>query len=87
MNFDPDLIVIFGFSALMAIGYPLARAFGNRIASKPDRDAELQAADLRARLERIEQMVETTSVEVERLAEGQRFTAKLLADRVSPPER
>jgi hypothetical protein len=33
------------------------------------------------RLERIEQIVETTAVEVERLAESNRFVAKLLAER------
>ena len=33
------------------------------------------------RLERIEQIVDTTSIEVERLAESNRFVAKLLAER------
>ena len=33
------------------------------------------------RLERIEQAVETTAIEVERLAESNRFIAKLLSDR------
>ena len=35
-----------------------------------------------ARLSRLEEMVETVAVEMERVAEGQRFTAKLLADRM-----
>ena len=37
------------------------------------------------RLERIEQIVDTTAVEVERLAESNRFVAKLLAERSSTP--
>ena len=46
------------------------------------------------RLERIEQVVEVTAIEVERLAEANRYLAKLLADRNTtigsagkPPER
>ena|SRR5688500_7996941 len=38
------------------------------------------AADLAARLARIEQIVEATAVEVERVTEGQRYTARLLAE-------
>jgi hypothetical protein len=34
-----------------------------------------------ARLSRMEEMIETVAIEMERVAEGQRFTAKLLADR------
>ena len=52
-----------------------------------ERDAEPQlaapgreAADLAARLARIEQIVEATAVEVERLGEGQRYAARLLAE-------
>lgn len=33
---------------------------------------------------RIEQIVETTAVEVERVSEAQRFTAKVLAERSAP---
>ena len=35
------------------------------------------------RLERIEQIVETTAVEVERVAEAQRFTTRVLTDRAT----
>jgi hypothetical protein len=34
-----------------------------------------------ARLERIEQAVDSVAIEVERISEGQRFTTKLLSDR------
>jgi hypothetical protein len=50
--------------------------------------------DVSERLERIETAVETTAIEVERMAEANRFMAKLLAERhglisvpVNPPER
>jgi hypothetical protein len=38
------------------------------------------------RLERIEQAVEAIAIEMERVSEGQRFTTKLLADRVPSPQ-
>ena len=37
------------------------------------------------RLERMEQAIDTIAVEVERVAEGHRFTAKLLAERLDAP--
>ncbi len=59
-----------------------------------ERALRLPPADLSERLERIEQTVESTAVEVERVAEANRFVAKLLAERgtpigslVKPPER
>jgi multidrug efflux pump subunit AcrA (membrane-fusion protein) len=72
-------IAFFVMCAVIAIGYPLARAFGRRIDRKsvmsPNADP-----DTRARLERIEQAVDAIAVEVERISEGQRFTTKVIAD-------
>lgn len=39
---------------------------------------------LQAHLERIEQTVDATAIEVERLSEANRFMSKLLAERVGP---
>jgi hypothetical protein len=39
--------------------------------------------ELLARIARIEQIVESTSIEIERITEGQRFTTKLLSERQS----
>jgi hypothetical protein len=36
--------------------------------------------ELLARVARIEQIVETTAIEIERISEGQRFTTKLLSE-------
>ena len=38
-----------------------------------------------ARLERIEHAVDAIAIEIERISEGQRFTTKLLNDRVASP--
>lgn len=72
--------------AIIALGIPIIRA----IARRWERHTPPPAlpADLTARLERIEQAVEAVAIEVERISEGQRFTAKLMADmqqRVLPP--
>ena len=59
----------------IALGVPLIRAFTRRW----DRPV-LPAANVTARLERIEQAVEAVAIEVERIAEAQRFSAKLMAE-------
>lgn len=42
------------------------------------------SAEIAARLARIEQMVESSSVEIERIAEGQRFLTRALGEGSSP---
>ena len=46
---------------------------------------DANTAQLDERLARIEQAIDAMAVEMERVSEGQRFTTKLLSDRV--PER
>ena len=73
-----DLGVLVPVAAILA--WPLsiaARAFTRRAGT----DTSLAQVD--ARLARLEQAVDTIASEVERVAEGQRFTAAVLADR--PP--
>lgn len=84
---DSDLVVIFGGIFLTTVGYQVARAFARRVESRAPAASELAA--MRARLEEIGQTVESIAVEVERVAEAQRFSAKLLAQRTDrpPPER
>lgn len=67
---------------VIAIGLPIARAYARRIEAKP---APSVSADVTARLERMEQAIDSIAIEVERISEGQRFTTKLLADRVPAP--
>ncbi|HVE79047.1 MAG TPA: hypothetical protein VNA89_09315 [Gemmatimonadaceae bacterium] len=71
-------VVFFVMLALTAIGWPIARAMARRMDRKTF--AARDDGDTRARLQRIEQAVEAVAIEVERISEGQRFTAKLLAD-------
>jgi hypothetical protein len=66
---------------VLSIGIPLVRA----LAKRWERQSMLppMAPDATARLERIEQAVDSMSIEIERISEGQRFTTKLLSERLS----
>lgn len=65
----------FTMCAVMVVGWPLARAFGRRI----ERGGKVAAVAgvPSEQLQRIEQAVESMSIEVERISESQRFMAKL----------
>jgi hypothetical protein len=72
-------IVMF-FIALTLIGFPMARAAARRM---DRRTAGPQLPnDLLPRLERIEQAVDGVALEMERVAEAQRFSARLLSERL-----
>jgi hypothetical protein len=76
-------ITMFAMIPIVAIGYPIARAYARRLESRP---VSSVPADVAARLERMEQAIDSIAIEVERISEGQRFTTKLLADRVGDAE-
>ncbi len=73
----PIVAIISG--AVMAIGFPLARAWARRIEQRTG-PGSLSSGDA-ARLERMEQAIEAIAVEIERISEAQRFTTKLLSER------
>jgi len=76
-------IVLFTMIPITMIGVPIARAIARRI-ERGVVGGGLQSGmpnDVGARLERMEQAIDAIPVEVERIAEGQRFTSKLLASR------
>lgn len=82
MFWDEDIIVpiaFFATLAIMSIGIPLVRALARKWERQPVRP-ELPS-DLRDRLARIEQGMDSIAIEVERISEGQRFTTKLFAER------
>jgi hypothetical protein len=87
MAIDGVWIPIIGAASLplIAIGWPIARAYARRIEQSPA--APVIPHDVAARLERMEQAIDSIAVEVERISEGQRFTTRLLSERagVGPP--
>jgi hypothetical protein len=64
---------------IIALGIPIIRAFTRRFERGPARP-NIPSPDVVARLQRIEQAVESVAIEVERIAEAQRFSAKLQAE-------
>lgn len=77
---SPILVPLGAFAmvAVLAIGVPLARAFARRVEQG---GPPKMSGEVLARLERMEQAIDSIAVEVERISEGQRFTTKLLAQR------
>ena len=70
--------IIGGTIAISMIAMAVARiASSRRRKDFPDSGVER----LEKRLERMEQAIDAMATEVERVAEGQRFTSRLLADR------
>ena len=75
-----EIVTMFIVAVVICIvGLPIARAVGRWI----DRRGVPTpvSPELSAQMNRIEQAVDTMSVEVERISEAQRFQAKLLSDR------
>jgi hypothetical protein len=68
---------------LIALGVPIIRAISRRW--ETGSSVPTLPSDLTHRLERIEQAVEAVAIEVERMAEAQRFTAKLMVEQRSLP--
>jgi len=81
-----ELIPITLFICISAtlIGMPIARAWARRLESRPREPDQLP--EVNARLERMEQAIDSIAVEIERISEGQRFTTRLLADRSKPDQ-
>src|ERR1041385_5924599 len=81
-----DIIVVLSVVSLAALVASL-RFLRRHLEMKQERllrAAPAELGDVAARLERIEATVETTALEVERIAEANRFMAKLLADANRP---
>ena len=66
---------------ITAIGWPLARAYARRV-DHGDTTNRVPV-EVTARLERMEQAIDSIAVEVERISEGQRFTTKRLSERAA----
>jgi hypothetical protein len=85
---DPNLIVHEVFSwlvpgvVIMVLGFPVIRLITRWLEPRPVPPRELSA--INTRLERIETAVDSIALEVERISEAQRFSARLQSERQSP---
>ncbi len=70
--------IVFGTSCAVAITWIIGRTV---LKMRQPQELEHGAvAQLEARLERMEHAIDTMAVEMERVAEGQRFTTRLLSE-------
>jgi multidrug efflux pump subunit AcrA (membrane-fusion protein) len=73
-------MVTFAMAAVLILR-PLMRAFANRFERRGTPPTALPP-EVTAHMERLEQAIDAVAIEVERISEGQRYTTKLLAERV-----
>lgn len=66
---------------LMVLGFPLVIVQARKLWMRDSASNTPMSLDTDHRLERIEHAIDAMAVEVERIAEGQRFVTKLLSDR------
>jgi N-dimethylarginine dimethylaminohydrolase len=78
-------IAFFIMMAAIIIGLPIMRAIGRRI----ERGAPPPAVpkEVQEQLQHLAQSVDAIAIEVERISEGQRFTTKMLSERVREPSK
>ena len=85
---DPDVIT-FGAVSVIIVGLVASLAaiaiVSIRLMNAPKGPSKQVTREQDERLEHLQQSVDAIAIEVERIAEAQRFSAKLLSERVSIP--
>ena len=78
----PEEAFVLGGIFLFVAIFPISIAFARRIWRRSAAAVATLPHDIVERFTQIDQAVESIAVEVERISEGQRFTTKLLSERV-----
>lgn len=78
-------IAFFVMMAAIIIGLPIMRAIGRRIERGTPPPAVPK--EVQEQLQHLAQSVDAIAIEVERISEGQRFTTKMLSERVREPSK
>jgi hypothetical protein len=83
MPWDPILVanVVIGALFVSSVGFAAAWLRARERAIRAELSRPRLPAEAEARLDQLQQTVEAVAVEMERVAEAQRFTARLLAER------
>lgn len=77
-------VALFAFLSVASLAMsPIFRAIGKKMEGRQLPPDAFQNSELSDRMERMEHAVDAIAVQVERIAEGQRFTTKLLSERVA----
>lgn len=83
LNDAGQAVVALGICATVAtVGVAIARAYVSGIEARKKASPTELAPDVQDRMTRIEQAVDAIAIEVERMSEGQRFTTRLLAEKL-----
>jgi hypothetical protein len=83
-NQPPEEAFVLGGLFMIIVLLPLSIAMARRIWKKSSTAVAAIPSELMARLSRIEQAVDTSAVEIERIGEGQRFITKLFSENKVP---
>ena len=81
MNWDPDLIVIFGGIVAVVFVVGVSRTFSMWMKARTADPPDLRV--MRQRIDEIGNAVDAIAVEVERISESQRFAEQLIAGRAA----
>jgi hypothetical protein len=84
---DRDAVSAVMVMTTLALMVPLSVGLARRLWRRPVDPAPAKDAmdSLNVRFDRLEQAVDTIAIEIERVSENQRFVAKVLSERPSPP--
>jgi len=72
--------ITFGMFAMVIIFFPIARAIGRMIDRRTDRSL-VRVGEVGPQLRALQESVDAMAIELERISEAQRFTAKLMAEK------
>ena len=72
--------MLFVTIAVIALGVPIVRALARRFDRKTE-NLKVGGADMEHQLRQLQDSVDSMAIEIERISESQRFTAKLMAER------
>ena len=79
----PDEYFALGIVFILSTFLPLSVALAMRVFRRGNQQRTAMTPELADRINRIEGVVETTAIEVERIGEGQRFVTQMLADHMA----
>jgi hypothetical protein len=80
----PIVGIVFGSLVAIVIGYPIVRMITRLIERRTDRSL-VPGTEVASQLRRLQDSVDTMAIELERIGEAQRFSAKLLSERSERP--
>ena len=88
LNDAGQAVLGLGVCATVAvIAVSIARAYMTKIEARKQTARSQVAPEVQDRISRIEHAVDAIAIEVERMSEGQRFTTRLLAEKLGEPAR